>query len=146
MRLGRFLARGLASASTGPGTRAYGRLRRAGVGNRGGSRRLWRLRHVARIRGLGGGDAPLVSRRLPGGGVADADCNCRTTTLGTFGAGGARRGSRGGRRRLDRRSRTVRGLAELSAVLGNALPARNRLARCAIGGSHSCAARCRVGG
>ena len=44
------------------------------------------------------------------------------------------------------RPRAVRRLAELPAVLGGALSARNRLARWAIGRSQTRAAGCRVGG
>ena len=130
----RSVAPDLAAASTGPGSRADGGVRRAGVGGRGGAASVctW-AGSDAGIRGLGGGDAPVVPRRLPGGGVADADCHCRTTPLGTLGAGRTRRGGRGGRRRHARRPPALPGLAELPAVLGSALPARNRLARRAIG-------------
>ena len=76
------LARGLASASTGPGARTDSGVHRAGVGSGGNSGRLRRARLGAGIRGLGGGDAPVVPRRLRGGGVADADCDCRTARWG----------------------------------------------------------------
>src|SRR5271166_1826485 len=133
MRYRRFLARGLASASTGPGTRTDRGLHRTRVGNRGGANRLWRAWLGARIRGLGGGDASLVPRRLPGGGYADADCDCRTTPLGPLCAGRAGGGGSGNRRRHDRGPRAPPRLAKLLSVLGGAVPARNHLVLRAIG-------------
>ncbi len=134
----------LASPSTGPGPRADSGVRRAGFGRRGGFGRLRGCRFDAGVRRLGRGDAPVVPRRVPGGGIADADCDCRATPVGAFGARGTGAGGCGGGRRHPRRPRALPRLGELPDLLGSVLPARNRLAWRPIGRSQTRADRRRL--
>src|ERR1700733_7084610 len=106
---------------------------------------MWSVRVDPGICGLGGGDAPMVPRRLSGGGFAHADCDCGTTPLGTFGSCVAGGGRRGRRRCLAGRPRAVSGLAELSAVLDGALPTRNSLAERVFNGFATSNACHRIG-
>ena len=129
------VAPNLAAASTRPGARTVDGVRRAGVGSCSGVGRLPGGEFDSGICGLGGGDAPVVPRGLSGGGFADADCNCRTTPLGTFGARGAGNGCRGGRRCLAGWPCPLSRLAQLFALLGSSLSTRNRLAQRVISGA-----------
>src|SRR5271163_4618185 len=119
------VAPNLAAASTRPGARTVDGVRRAGVGSCSGVGRLPGGEFDSGICGLGGGDAPVVPRGLSGGGFADADCNCCTTPLGTFGARGAGNGCRGGRCYLAGWPCPLSRLAQLFALLGSSLSTRN---------------------
>ena len=122
-----------------------GGLRRGGVGD---CRRV-RSRGSGEldpgIRGLGGGHAPVVSRRVRDRRCAHADSDGGPAPLGTSRAGCGRVRPGRSRRCHTGRPHPVSAVAELSALLGAAVSARNRLAARPVSRSQGRAAGRRFG-